>query len=181
MALGGAALAGAQARAPLEVEAEPHHHLILENALVRVFAVGIPVHQDAYVLYRHNYLTVTLQESRLAMWSEGVSAAPVYPINAGDTRFFIGGMPIGIRNEGRTKYRNITVEFLDPQVTTTDTTTTSRAPARDGPTAPARRLRRLILARVLSIRSTSRKLCFATCGFCQDSDSLRRNNRGKNW
>ncbi len=68
-------------------------------------------------LYRHNYLTVTLTESRLAMCPEGASAAPVYPINAGDTRFFIGGAPIGVRNEGRTKYRNTTVEFLDPHVT----------------------------------------------------------------
>lgn len=115
--LGVAALVWAQPKTPMDADAEPHHHRILENDLVRVFAVNIPPSQEMYVRHRHNFLTVTLRGSRMVMWSEGTAPALVFPINAGDTRFFLGGASLGMRNDGKDKYKNITVEFLDLRVT----------------------------------------------------------------
>jgi hypothetical protein len=116
--LAAAAIAWTQARTPLDADAEPHHHLVLANDQVRVFAVGLPAGQDMYVRHQHNFLTVTLRDGRLIMWTEGANPGLVFPVNAGDTRFFLGGSALGMRNDGRTKYKNITVDFLDPQVTT---------------------------------------------------------------
>lgn len=116
--LAAAAIAWTQARAPLDADAEPHHRLVLANDQVRVFAVGLPAGQDMYVRHQHNFLTVTLRDGRLVMWTEGAAPGLVFAVNAGDTRFFLGGPALGMRNDGRTKYKNITVDFLDPQVTT---------------------------------------------------------------
>jgi hypothetical protein len=35
----------------------------------------------------------------------------------GELHFFFGGLAHGIRNDSNAEYRNVTVEFLDPQVT----------------------------------------------------------------
>jgi hypothetical protein len=120
MAVSAAALVWAQTKAAqgdADVDADPHHRLILKNDLVRVFAVDIPAHQEIYLRHQHNFLTVTLQGSRMVMWTEGTAPQLAFPINAGDTRFFLGGAAIGMRNDGASEYRNITVDFLDPQVT----------------------------------------------------------------
>jgi hypothetical protein len=106
-----------QAVAPADVAGESHHHLILENDLARVFAVSIPAHQEIYVRHEHNFLTVSLEGGRLVMWTEGTSPQLTFPVNTGDTRFFLGGAGIGTRNDGDSGYKNITVEFLDPKVT----------------------------------------------------------------
>jgi hypothetical protein len=116
--LAAAAIAWTQARAPVDADTEPHHHLMLANGQVRVFAVSIPAGQDIYVRHQHNFLTVTLEDGRLVMWIEGANPGLIFPVNAGDTRFFLGGPALGMRNDGRTRYKNITVDFLDPQVTT---------------------------------------------------------------
>ncbi|HEY6306333.1 MAG TPA: hypothetical protein VI488_07765 [Candidatus Angelobacter sp.] len=115
--LSAAALAWQQASAPSDVPAESHHRLIFENELSRVFAVSIPPHQEIYVRHQHNFLTITLEGGRMVMWTEGTSPQLAFPVNTGDTRFFLGGVAMGTRNDGNSEYKNITVEFLDPRVT----------------------------------------------------------------
>jgi hypothetical protein len=117
ISLGAAALLGTQTQTPLDADDESHHHLILKNDLVRVSGVSIPAGEEVYVRHRHNFLTVSLEGSRMVMWTEGTSPGLVFPINAGDTRFFLGGAALGMRNDSKATYENITVEFLDPQVT----------------------------------------------------------------
>ena len=51
------------------------------------------------------------------MWPEGESDILSFHFNQGDVRFNLGGRAIGMRNDRTTRYRNITVEFLDPKVT----------------------------------------------------------------
>ena len=107
----------AQTRAPQDPAVEPHHRLTFTNDRVRVFALDIPGGQDVYVRHQRNFLTVTLAGGRMVMWAEGTSPETVFAINTGDTRFFLGGPALGMRNAGKDDYKSIVVEFLDPQVT----------------------------------------------------------------
>lgn len=104
-----------QTISPADLAAQ--HRLLLENDKVRVLAVNIPAGQQTFIRHRHNFLTVTLEDSQMVMWSEGASANLTFHINRGDTRFFLGGAALGMRNDGQKEYRNVTVEFLDPRVT----------------------------------------------------------------
>lgn len=117
IALALVATAVAQSGAPQDPAAEAHHRLILENDLVRVFAVRIPEGQQTYVRHPHSFLTVTLQDGETVMWTEGTVPGLVFSVRAGDARFFLGRAALGTRNAGKTEYKNITVEFFDPRVT----------------------------------------------------------------
>ena len=61
-----ATLLAAQALAPeVEITAEPHHHLTLENKSVRVFNVEVPPNSDTLMhWHRHDYIYVTLGTPR---------------------------------------------------------------------------------------------------------------------
>ncbi|HLW51961.1 MAG TPA: hypothetical protein VKW06_03875 [Candidatus Angelobacter sp.] len=106
-----------QSGPPQDPAADQHHHLILKNELVRVFAVNIPEGQQVYVRHQLNFLTVTLDDGRIVMWSEGTIPGMVFAVHAGDARFFLGRAALGMRNDAKTEYRNITIEFFDPRVT----------------------------------------------------------------
>jgi hypothetical protein len=107
-----------QERVPADVTKEQHHRLLLENGLVRVFAVVIPPHEESYVRHEHNFLTIALQDSEIVMWRAGAADVMHVPTKRGGTRFFWGGFARGLRNESTAEYRIITVEFIDSRVTT---------------------------------------------------------------
>jgi hypothetical protein len=118
IALAGAAcMAAAQERVPADIAKEPHHRLLLENELVRVFAVTIPPHQESYVRHEHNFLTVVLQDGEVVKWRAGESDVMHFPVRQGDVRCLMRGDVLGMRNESNAEYRDITVEFPDPGVT----------------------------------------------------------------
>lgn len=118
IALAGVAYSAAsQERVPAEITNEPHHRLLLENELVRVFAVTIPPHQESYVRHEHNFLTIALQDGEVIMWRGGGADVMHFPAKEGDARFFMRGDVLGMRNQTNAEYRNITVEFLDSRVT----------------------------------------------------------------
>jgi hypothetical protein len=48
---------------------------------------------------------------------EGSSPIPNFRFSQGDVRFFFGGQAEGIRNDRSAECRNVTVEFLNPKVT----------------------------------------------------------------
>src|SRR5208337_1692403 len=80
------AILALQAAAPeVEITAEPHHHLILENQSVRVFNVDVPPH------------TVTLK------------------LRDGETRFAPATFAHIARNLTDRTFRNVTVEILEDE------------------------------------------------------------------
>jgi hypothetical protein len=115
--LGVLGISAAQAQTPVEITADPHYQLLLQNDQVRVFEVSLRQSEQAFVRYEHNFLVVTLTNSDVAMWPEGRSDIQSYRFSTGDVRFFFGGRGVGLRNNQSSEYRNITVEFLDPAVT----------------------------------------------------------------
>jgi hypothetical protein len=101
-----------------DMASDPHHQLLLENPQVRVFAVNLRPNEQSFVSHEHNFLTVTLQDCEIVMWPEGRSDIQSFRLGEGDVRFLFGGRARGLRNERNTTYRSITVEFLNPKVTT---------------------------------------------------------------
>ena len=101
-----------------DMASDPHHQLLLENGQVRVFAVSLQPNEHSFVQHEHNFLMVTLQDCEIVMWPEGRSDIQSFHLGEGDVRFLFGGRARGLRNERTSTYRSITVEFLDPKVTT---------------------------------------------------------------
>src|SRR5207249_3558941 len=109
----------AQLQTPVEITAEPHHRLLLENDSVRAFAVTIPPREATELTrHEHNFLVVTFQDSEIASWAEGEAGVLTYRFRANDIHFYFGGRARAMRNDTSSEYRNVTVEFLNPKVTT---------------------------------------------------------------
>jgi hypothetical protein len=103
---------------PADITSEPHYHLLLQNNQVRVFELRLRPTEKAYVRHDHNFLTVTLQDCEMVMWAQGQSDIQNFRFNQGDVRFAYAGPARGIRNDRSSEYRNITVEFMNPKVST---------------------------------------------------------------
>jgi hypothetical protein len=106
----------AAAQTPVDITAEPHHHLLLENGDVRVFALTLRPMQQAVVRHEHNFLMVSLTDGELVMWGEGASALPNFRFYKGEANFCFAGPFTGLRNDRTTAYRGVIVEFLNPKV-----------------------------------------------------------------
>jgi hypothetical protein len=107
----------AMAQTAVDIAADPHYHMLLENHQVRVFAVTFGLTEKAYVRHEHNYLVVTLRDCELVMWGKGTSAIQNFRFSRGDVSFFLGEQEEGIRNDRSAECQYITVEFLNPKVT----------------------------------------------------------------
>jgi hypothetical protein len=101
----------------VDMAEDPHYHLLLENADVRVFALTIPPQQQTYVRHERNFITVALQEEEIVMWRQSESPVQHFRSALGEVRFITGDAARGMRNDSTSEYRNITVEFKDPHVT----------------------------------------------------------------
>lgn len=89
----------------------------MENAQVRVFALTLPPGAQSVVRHEHNYLTVQIGDHEAIMWKNDESPIQHFRAPSGEIHFFLGGSAHGIRNDSNTDLRNVTVEFLDSQVT----------------------------------------------------------------
>jgi hypothetical protein len=107
----------AWAQSTPDMASAPHYRLLLSNDQVRVFAVTLRPTERTMARHDHNFLVVTLQDSEVVIWPEGASDITNFRFNQGDVRFSFGGRASGIRNDRTSEYRNITVEFLNPKVT----------------------------------------------------------------
>jgi hypothetical protein len=107
----------AAAQAPADMASAAHYRLLLSNDRVRVFALTLKPSERTLARHDHNFSVITLEEGEVVMWPEGASDILGFRFNQGDIRFFFGGRAIGIRNDQNREYRNVTVEFLDPKVT----------------------------------------------------------------
>jgi hypothetical protein len=108
----------AQEPIAIDITADPHYQMLLSNSQVRVFELVLRPSERAFVKHQYNFLVITLQDCEMVMWNQGESQIFNFRFNEGDTRFFYGGPARGMRNDRGDEYRNITIEFLDPKVTT---------------------------------------------------------------
>jgi len=103
-----------QAQAPVEVSSEPHHHLVLENMFVHVFAVSVD--PGASTLMHHHgrdYLSVSIGDAQVMNTKQG--AQPVAAsFKDGDVRFTPAGLVHAVTNSGSTPFRNRTIELMQP-------------------------------------------------------------------
>jgi len=106
-----------------DLAAEPHYHLLLENEQVRVFALTLHPDESALVRLRRSFMTVVLQDGEIIIWDEGKSPIQHFQVHKGQTNFIwltheqqATGISGGFRNDRMKDYRNITVEFLDPDI-----------------------------------------------------------------
>jgi quercetin dioxygenase-like cupin family protein len=98
---------------PVPIAEEPHHHLVMENSYVRVFAVELPP-QKSTELHQHDYdyVIVTLTDGIVESGRNGKSPVIAHNYTKGDTRYFHGPATRLFRNsEGATTHRDITVEI----------------------------------------------------------------------
>jgi hypothetical protein len=110
-----ATLLAAQALSPeVELNAEPHHHLILENQHVRVYNVEVPPHTDTLMhWHRHDYISINFA-------AEIVNAVKDKPpltikLEDGETKFSPAPFAHIVRNQTDQPFRNITVEIVDDE------------------------------------------------------------------
>src|SRR5689334_18105551 len=102
----------AQSGSEVEITAEPHHHLALENQYVRLFKVDVPPHETTLMhRHRHDYVFVTLGASEVSNEVEGKPAATL-KLQDGEARFTPGNFAHIARNLASTPFRNVTIEFL---------------------------------------------------------------------
>jgi quercetin dioxygenase-like cupin family protein len=96
------------------ITAEPHHHLVLENAWVRAFQVEVAPH-TATLMHRHerDYFFVTFGAAEIE--NDVAGKPPVsLKLQDGETRFSTGGFAHIAKDLGDTPFRNVTIELLQP-------------------------------------------------------------------
>ncbi|HEY7405501.1 MAG TPA: hypothetical protein VIB39_18385 [Candidatus Angelobacter sp.] len=101
-----------QAQAPVEITAEPHHHLVVDNKVVRAFAFSVNP-GDATLMHKHghDYISVFIGDSQATNTKEGAAPAPV-AFKDGDVRFAPAGLVHAVADTGSTPVRNATIELL---------------------------------------------------------------------
>ncbi len=111
-----ATLLAAQVAAPeVEITAEPHHHLTLENKSVRVFNVEVAPHSETLMhWHRHDYVYVTLGNTEVV---NAVKDKPPVTVKLqdGETRFSPATFAHVARNSTDQPFRNVTIEILEDE------------------------------------------------------------------
>jgi quercetin dioxygenase-like cupin family protein len=117
------ALLAAQALAPeVELNAEPHHHLTLENKYVRVYNVEVPPHADTLMhWHRHDYIYVTLGATEVVNAVKDKPPATI-KLQDGETRFSPAPFAHIARNQTDQPFRNVTIEIIDDETLRHSTT-----------------------------------------------------------
>ncbi|HTP43335.1 MAG TPA: hypothetical protein VMJ13_02165 [Candidatus Acidoferrum sp.] len=110
-----AAKAQAPAGNPVPTKDEPHHHLVLENAYVRVFHFELPGH-EATLLHSHDlpYVSVALGPGDFVNAVAGKPEAHVTLKNE-QVGYSKGGFAHIVRTDAGAPFQNFTVELLKPQ------------------------------------------------------------------
>jgi quercetin dioxygenase-like cupin family protein len=110
-----AAVLTAQTASEVEITAEPHHHLALENAYIRAFKVEVPPGQATLMhRHRHDYIYVVLGLTEISNQVEGKPAVSM-KLHDGETRSLDGGFAHIAANVGPTPFRNVTIELLQDE------------------------------------------------------------------
>jgi quercetin dioxygenase-like cupin family protein len=97
----------------VEITAEPHHHLALENKSVRVFNVEVDPNTETQMhWHRHDYFTVNLGTAEISNTVKDKPPATV-KFTDGDTRFASATFAHAVRDLSPQPFRNVTIEILD--------------------------------------------------------------------
>jgi hypothetical protein len=106
----------AQAAAPeVEITAEPHHHLTLENKSVRVFNVQVDPNTETLThWHRHDYIAITLGQAEITNSVQGKAPVDV-KFQDGDTRFSRAPFAHFVRCTSSQPFRNVTIEILQDE------------------------------------------------------------------
>jgi hypothetical protein len=111
-----ATLLAAQATAPeVELSAEPHHHLALENKYVRVYNVEVPPHSDTLMHHhRHDYFAVNLGTAEVV---NAVKDKPPITIKLQDAQITFAAASFAhiVSNQTDQPFRNVTIEIVDDE------------------------------------------------------------------
>lgn len=98
--------------AEVEITNEPHHHLALENAYVRVFKVEVPPRSATLMhWHRHDYMFVTLGDT--VVENDVKDKPPVtLKLQDGETHFSPASFAHVAKNNSDKPFRNVTIELL---------------------------------------------------------------------
>jgi quercetin dioxygenase-like cupin family protein len=109
-------LLAAQALTPeVELSAEPHHHLTLENKYVRVYNVEVPPHTDTLMhWHRHDYIYVTLGTTEVVNEVKDKPPATI-KLQDGETHFSPAPFAHIASNRTDQPFRNVTIEIVDDE------------------------------------------------------------------
>jgi quercetin dioxygenase-like cupin family protein len=103
-----------QAQAPVEVTAEPHHHKVIDNMFVRVYAVEVEPGQSSLMhRHGHDYLSVSIGDAQISNTREGAQPVTVN-FKDGDVRFTAAPLVHAVGNTGDKPFRNRTIEIMQP-------------------------------------------------------------------
>lgn len=105
----------AQNTSDVEIAAEPHHHLLLENQQVRVWLAEVAP-GDATLMHRHNhdYVFVSLGQTNVSNEVEGKPPVTL-KMQDGEARFSPGGFAHIARDLASTPFRAIAIELLQDE------------------------------------------------------------------
>jgi quercetin dioxygenase-like cupin family protein len=107
----------------VEITAEPHHHLVLENKSVRVFNIEVAPNDATQMhWHRHDYIAVAIGPSEISNTVKDKPAVTVKFVD-GDTRFAQATFAHAVRATSPQPFRNVTVELLDDAALRTATST----------------------------------------------------------
>ncbi|MGD0570552.1 MAG: hypothetical protein ABSA78_19280 [Candidatus Sulfotelmatobacter sp.] len=109
-------LLAAQALAPeVEITAEPHHHLVLENKSVRVFNVDVAPHTETLMhWHRHDYFAVNLGTAEVV---NAIKDKPPVTVKLQDAQTIFSSATFAhiARNQTDQLFRNVTIEILEDE------------------------------------------------------------------
>jgi hypothetical protein len=104
----------AQHAGPVEITAEPSHHLVMATGRVRVFDVHVAPHQTTLIHAHHSdYLFVTLGDADVTSARVGDTAVRLV-LRDGETRYAKGQFAHSAANNSDREFHNTTIELLDP-------------------------------------------------------------------
>jgi quercetin dioxygenase-like cupin family protein len=102
-----------QAQAPVELTAEPHHQLVVENKYVRAFAFSVDPGQSTLVhRHGHDYVSVFIGDGQFLNAKEGAQPVPV-SFKDGDVKF-TPPLVHAVTDTGSGPARNATIELMQP-------------------------------------------------------------------
>jgi quercetin dioxygenase-like cupin family protein len=100
---------------PVEITAEPGHHLTLENEYVRVFKMELGPNASSLLHYhRHDYIYVSLGISEVENDVAGKSPVKL-TLQDGETHFVPGGFAHITMNLSDRPFRNVTIELMQDE------------------------------------------------------------------
>jgi hypothetical protein len=109
------AVSSAQFAPDLEITAEPHHHLVLNNDQVRVFSVDVEPHSETLLhWHRHDYVYVTLGTTEIVNAVKGKDPATL-KLQDGETHFSSASFEHIVSVPSERPFRNITIELLQDE------------------------------------------------------------------